>query len=163
MIQSMGELPCEEKLNSIYLSWRISWGEKHGKKLWRRWIKMQKYFIRQMRACFRNRWECWIQLKPDISGGRRLQEVQAGLPRSLLVMRAAHTIQIPHLFLNISPLPLLENQTKSPDSSKLFVSEKRALPDSMNPCRDFTFAIAFMCEMLSYSDNIWQYKKPERE
>lgn len=80
----------------------------------------------------------------------------------LFVVGEAHAIQISHSFLNSSP-HCSSNQTKSPDSSKNFTSEKGALPETMNPCRDFTFAIDFMREMLSDSDNIWQYKKPERE
>lgn len=71
----------------------------------------------------------------------------------LFVMGAAHTIQISHSFFSISPLRS-SNQTKSPDSSKNFTSEKGSLPETMNPCRDFTFAIDFMREMLSDSDNI---------
>lgn len=71
----------------------------------------------------------------------------------LFVVGEAHAIRISHSFLNSSPL-CSSNQTKSPDSSKNFTSEKGALPETMNPCRDFTFAIDFMREMLSDSDNI---------
>lgn len=43
---------------------------------------------------------------------------------------------------------LLKIQRKALTQEFFFTSEKGALPESMNPCRDFTFAIDFMREML---------------
>lgn len=83
----------------------------------------------------------------QLSGGA------AGTSKGPFLVGAAHTIQIPQILLNIF-LFALQKQEKSPDSRKFFPGEKGALPESMNPCRDFTFAIDFMREMLRYSDSI---------
>lgn len=66
----------------------------------------------------------------------------------------------------VQHFPLRSSKPREKPWLKIYfflTSEKGALPERMNPCRDFTFAIDFMHEMLRYSDSIWQYKKPERE
>lgn len=67
--------------------------------------------------------------------------------------RSSHDSNITFILKHFPPF-ILQNQTKNPDSSKFSTSVKGGLPENMNPCRDFTFAIDFMREMLSYSDNI---------
>jgi len=95
----------------------------------------------------------WVRVGAWLPASPGTGDPEAAVLRSLLVMCSSHGFKH-HIYSYTFSPSTLQNQRKSPDSSKFFTSENGALPESMNPCRDFTFAIDFMREMLSYSGNI---------
>lgn len=96
-----------------------------------------------------------VQKPPSLAAGgdptcRSLSLSPAPVPHHL----RQYKIFICHKCCSTFSSLLLNIQRKALTQEKKFTGEKGALPESMNPCRDFTFAIDFMHGMLRYSDSI---------